>query len=97
MGPIFILNDIQENMKGPLLLTAIGSEFYHKFNHILCRNVQQKTYKEHTAALSNYYAPRFNEIAERYKFKRSEQQRKSNNIVSLKTLTQSFKLDNFLN
>lgn len=78
----------------------IGSECYKKLKSLFIPHCPtKKTYKEITEALIKHYEPKVNEIAERYKFYKTEQRKfesVSDFIVKLKSLAQSCKFGNYL-
>lgn len=96
----FELNDVVEEKRVAMLITLIGPDTYRILKSLVIpAEPKKKKYEELVAALTNYFAPTVNVIAERYKFQQCVQASSesiSDYIVALKTSAQSCKFENFL-
>ncbi|XP_063635189.1 uncharacterized protein K02A2.6-like [Cydia splendana] len=70
----FIVNDVQDDRKVPLLITAMGADSYDLLV-TLCTPTKpsEKTYNELVKLMSSHLQPRPSVLAERYKFRQRKQ------------------------
>ncbi|XP_047992906.1 uncharacterized protein LOC125231471 [Leguminivora glycinivorella] len=70
----FIVNDVQDGRKVPLLITAMGADSYDLLV-TLCTPTKpsEKTYKELIKIMSDHLQPQPSVLAERYKFRQRKQ------------------------
>lgn len=96
----FMVNEVPENKKVPLLITLIGPVVYEKLKDLLLpEKPSEKSYLVIIDTLKKFYSPKKSVKGERYKFKDAKQEQDetvSDFVVKLKSLSANCKFGNFL-
>nr|XP_019563376.2 uncharacterized protein LOC109431596 [Aedes albopictus] len=96
----FLVNEVPNNKKVPMLVTMAGPSLYSIASRICSPDDPcTKTYAQLIALLKKHLAPTVNVVAERYKFRKCEQsssQTISDFIIELKAQSQSCAYNAFL-
>ncbi|XP_040173684.1 uncharacterized protein LOC120906236 [Anopheles arabiensis] len=96
----FIVNDVEESKKVPVLVTMAGPSLYSMASRICSPDDPcSKSYKDLIKLLKQHLAPKVNVVAERYKYRKCEQaigQTITEFIIELKASSQSCDFGTFL-
>lgn len=100
LNQFFIINEVKDDKKTPLFLTIVGPDNYDVLMSLTVPDLPStKTYEELIKQLRNFYAPRKNKRAERYKFHNAVQEEGetiNEFIVKIKSLAQTCRFGDFL-
>ncbi|XP_075157818.1 uncharacterized protein LOC142231085 [Haematobia irritans] len=96
----FVVNDVNENKQVPLFITLIGAEAYEILASLTVPlKPKDKSISQLLKILTDHFAPKANEIAERYKFYSRDQKEGepiADYIVELKALAATCNFKSFL-
>lgn len=96
----FLVNKVGDTEKTPLFITICGAEIYELLTKLTIPHLpSEKTFKELTKILTDYFRPKRNIRAERYKFNRAVQEDGesiADFIVRLKVLSQTCEFGAFI-